>query len=129
MEPSAPAAAIFLPDTRRASHGQAAIRVRMSRNTKPPTMAMCTPEMDRMWVRPALRMAVTSSGSSHASWPVVMATATPPPLGPMSSIIREASDQRAALTCISRLSQGPGRGPSTIIGSDREKPTPPMRWK
>ncbi len=92
-------------------------------------MAMCTPEIDRMCARPESRIWETSSGDSQASWPVVIATATPPSRGPMSSIIRRASDQRAWFTASLTPSAHGGAGPCTIIGSEREKPTAPTLWK
>ncbi len=82
-----------------------------------------------MWASPESRIAATSFWVSQASWPVVMATATPPCAAPMSSIIRRARAQRVELTAIWILRPSGGAGPSTISGSDREKPTAPTRWK
>jgi hypothetical protein len=98
-----------LPGTRSAAHGQAAISRRTRPNAKPPTMAMCRPEIDRMWARPEARMASVWSWVIQASWPVTMAAAMPPRGGPMSSTIRLASRQRKALTAMAaRSRQGGG---------------------
>ena len=63
---------------RSASGGQVAISSRARKKEKPPTTAMCRPEMERIWARPETRMVSTSCGSSQVSWPVTMAAATPP---------------------------------------------------
>ena len=67
---------------------------RTAKKTKPPTMAMCRPEIDSTCARPLSRMAWVSSGVTKASWPVVMATATPPAEPPMDAWMRRLRLQR-----------------------------------
>ena len=83
-------AATFLPDTRNASHGHIATSRRTAKKTKPPTTAMCRPEIDRMCASPESRMASRSGLWIQVSCPVVMAAATPPVRSPRRATIRSA---------------------------------------
>jgi len=60
-------AATFLPGIRSASHGMRAIPSRVAANTKPPTMAMCRPEIERMCARPEARMSAVCCAGTQAS--------------------------------------------------------------
>ena len=60
-------AAAFFPGILSTSQGHAAIPSLTMKKTKPPTIAMCRPEIDRMWASPESRIACSSAGSIQAS--------------------------------------------------------------
>ena len=116
-------------DSRSASGGHAAAPSRTAKNTNPPTMAMCRPEIDSTCASPESRIAWVCSGGMKASCPVTMAVATPPVSGPSRSTIRRDNDQRKAFTAMAaRTAAAGGRSPTTWA-SPTTYPTPPIRRK
>ncbi len=94
-------------------------------------MAMCRPLIEMMCARPAARRLSTCSRGMNASWPVIMAAASPPLSGP-----RRGDDllgQRPARGVDPHGQPQPprrrGRRRSTAVGARSARPTAPTLSK